>query len=160
MSICTRYADFRNLFMSGEPTAADGFPTWDPSKFDGNLVVYSNWQITFPVTIQLQLSDDAVAYTDEYHWHLSQPTELTAPRMELLRYDNLPTGTRSGRVQIALTTKGDELLSSGELGPPHSAESMSNFLRGCYVYAYEISSDQFYVLDMYRQAFVPAQLDI
>lgn len=160
MAICTRYADFRHLFMSGAPTAPDGFPTWDPSKFDGTLVVYNNWQIAFPITISLGLSDDATAWTDEYHWYLCQPTELTAPRMELQRYDNLPTGTRSGRVRIALTVKGSEVLASSDLGPPHSAEAMSSFLRGCYVYGYGIATDKYYVLDMFRQAFVPAQLAI
>ena len=160
MSICTRYADFRNLFMLGETPAPDGFPTWDYGRFAGTLVVYSNWQLTFPITVALAVSDDAVKYTDEYHWYLSQPTELTAPRMELQRYDNLPTGTRSGRVRIALTATGSALLASTDLGPPHSSEAMNNFLRGCYVYAFDIANAQYYVLDMWRAAFVPAQLDV
>lgn len=161
MSICTYYADFRNLFMLGETPAADGFPTWNTTKFDGTMVLYSNWQITFPITTAaLAVVDDAVAYTDEYHWYLAQPTEVTVPRMELQRYDNLPTGTRSGRVKIALTAAGTALLASSDLGPPHSAEAMGAFLRGCYLYGYSIATSKYYVTDMWRAAFVPAQLDI
>jgi hypothetical protein len=161
VSICTYYADFRNLFMLGEPPAPDGFPEWDNSKFNGTMVLYSNWQITFPITTAaLTVADDAVNGTDEFHWYLAQPTELTEPRMELQRYDNLPTSTRSGRVKIALTAAGSALLASRDLGPPHSAEAMGAFLRGCYLYGYDIAASKYYVTDMWRAAFVPAQLDI
>ena len=160
MSICTYYADFRNLFMAGEPDAPDGFPTWEASKFVGTLAIFSNWQVTFPVTISIAVVDDAVAYTDEYHWYLSQPTEMTVPRMELQRYDNLPTGTRSGRVRLALTAAGTALLASGDIGPAHSAEAMGAFFRDCYVYAYKIADDKYYIADLYRLAFSPAQLAV
>jgi hypothetical protein len=158
--ICPVYADFRNIFMAGEPLAADGFPTWDATRFEGTLVLYPNWQITFPIDCQFTSSNDAVVGVDEYHWYLLQPTETTEPRLSLTLRPTASGVTASGRCILGLTAAGTALLASGDIGPAHSAEAMSNFLRGCYVYGYVIATNKYYVLDMWRAAFVPAQLDL
>lgn len=157
--ICYDYASFRNVFMAGEPVALDGLPTWEPSKFDGTLIFYEGWTISFPLNLQMTGSDDAVTGVDEYHWYLSQPTALTTPRLSISRNDPLGS-TRSGRVSLGLTAAGAALLASDELGPPYSAAAMDSFLRGCYVYSYTIATNKYYVGDLWRLAFAPRSLDI
>lgn len=155
--IATSYTGFRNLFAKvAAATDIDGYLEWPVA--DATQVVTSaitTYATAFPISIDLAGSNDSVAWTDEWHWYLGQPTEGTgSERFELQRHDPSATVTRSGRVYLATTASGAAELSV------HSASILDRMVRDVWVYAKKISTEAIYVLDVHRAMFANASLTL
>jgi len=155
--IAPNYASFRNLFAKPAATSAiDGFLTWPAA--DATQVVstaITTYATAFPISIDLAGADDSVAWTDEWHWYLGQTTEGTgSERFELQRYDTSSTASRSGRVYLATTASGAAELSV------HSASVLDRMVRDMWIYAKNIATEAFYVLDVHRAMFANKSLTL
>lgn len=162
--IITNYADFRNIFGAGQPAADDGLPEWPVAKVlsitapgTGIIKPFTSWQFNWPKRITAAAGIDAVIHVDEWHWYLLQPTETTAPRLELTRDDNLPVSTHSGSVLLSLTAAGLSAITT-DGSPLYSAANVDKLFRGCYVYAYSIAGDSISIVDLHRCAFAAASI--
>lgn len=162
--IAPNYVHFRYLFAKLAATAAaDGFLEWPVA--DATQVVstaITTYATAFPISIDLTITDedpsgadDAVAWTDEWHWYLAQSTEGSgSERFELQRYDPSTTVSRSGRVYLATTASGAAELSV------HSASVLDRMVRDMWIYAKNIANKTIYVLDVHRAMFANKSLTL
>lgn len=168
--IAVTYADFRRLFGAGQPIALDGLPTWPadeavnfgPATPDPLARTVSGWQFTFPLSIDPPdgLVPDSVFGVDDWDYYLSQPSQVTTPRMFLAPQPPAGGLSYSSRVYLSLTASGLIELGDSKLGAPHSAVVMDAFLKGVFIYARDRVNEVIYVLDFHRAAFSPASLEV
>lgn len=163
--IITNYADFRNIFGAGEPNDLDGLPRWPVAKMlsliapgFGIIKPWTTWQITFPKRVTAAIGADFTLGVDEWHWYLSQPTELTSPRLALTRDDFLPSTTNSGRVELSLTAAGLASIAGADGSPVYSAATIDKLFKGCFIYVFNIGDEEISAVDLHRCAFANASL--
>jgi len=152
--ICATYGSFRDVFGTGS-TDVDGYKQFGVKRGDytlGAAAAFSNpFSIVFPYSFSVHDVNDAVAWTDEYPWYLSEPAAATgAPRLELQRHDPSAYVTRSGRVRIALTAAGTSFMTT------YDAQHMDQLLRNTHVPSIAATSPTIvYWFDLHRSAFAP-----
>ena len=97
-------------------------------------------------------ASDAVAYTDEYNWFVSQQTPVPSLRYldvsEVLEPDEVTP--RSGSVLIALSQTGADEFSV--TAPGFTAVQLANVYRDCYAYVQRISDDAIQLVDLAKAA--------
>lgn len=116
--IIVDYSTFRHHFATAAAVDVAGYEVWPVAKvrsggFSGlqatlptTLVSDPNTAFPFTITCNAEASD-AVKWTDEYDWYLSQRTDDPNKQMlTLYRIDNMPATTESGRCGLTLTAVG------------------------------------------------------
>lgn len=144
------YVTFRTVFAAPlTARAPDGMLRW-PAP--GTVTLHTRRAPTspfasFPVIVDLAGANDAVAYVDEWHWWLSQPSTATGNPYWSISYYTDGTGTRSGRVRLGLTAAGSAIASVP------SSENMDRLMRNVHIYAKRLSDNAIVWIDVHRSAF-------
>lgn len=175
MSIFTTYGDFRHNFGNPASLDVDGMRLFWAKSNLGKLYTarpFNSWDYDASLspngikltgagnTIDLSISvsdpagvDDAVLWTDEWHWYLSDPGSATGnPKWSLARSDGATS--RSARASLTCTSAGFALYQSmlDFSGPSHA---VSTIVRDVHLYALNIANEIVVWIDVHRCCFAP-----
>lgn len=150
--ICIDYTTFRYTFATSATVANDGHRAWPVANLGLNSFAQPTGLPTVITTMDLPIiltanagAADAVFLVDEYHWFLSQRTDVAAIQYLAITRSDTPPSSHSGSVRIGRTGGGGTVLGD--------YDAIRSIFRDVHLYVKRVSDGAIQHIDFMRDLY-------